>query len=71
MPGQVNRKGGSLTWLTVDVYEAVILPHGTLHGGESEACSLSYTLGDKERLENICQGLFVHPAAVIGHSFRA
>lgn len=64
MPGQVSRKGGSLTWLTVNVYEAVILPHGTVCGGESEACSLSYALGDKERLEKI--GMFFAQAIALG-----
>ena len=65
MPGQVDLEGRSLARLAVDIDEAVVLLDDAVDRGQPQAGALAHLLGGEERLEELCQRLLVHAAAVV------
>ena len=65
LPGQVDLEGRPLPRLAVHVDEAVVLFDDAVNRRQPQAGALADFLGGEEGLEELCQRLFVHAAAVV------
>src|SRR5262249_19831987 len=62
---QVDRERGADADFAVDGDVPAALFDNSVHGGEAQAGALPRFLGREEWLEDLCESIAVHPAAVI------
>ena len=62
---KIQTEGRAHAWFTLHLDEAGVLFDDAVHRGETESRACSDTLRREERLEDVLQGVVVHPGAAV------